>query len=91
VSYLQLHFRLQITRLRVSGHAKRAWVLLAVAVTANLALLAYYKYSNFFVSAWDQVSGADWQLSPILLPVYPDRVLVDTYQGLVTEYKSKWR
>ena len=84
----------QIARLRAAGRARRAFVLLAIAVTANLALLGYFKYANFFVSAWDQTTGAGWQLAPILLPIGISfftftqiTFLVDTYRGLVTEYK----
>jgi alginate O-acetyltransferase complex protein AlgI len=87
-------FGAQIARFRASGYARRAWLLLAIAVIANLGLLAYYKYANFFLSAWDQMTRADWQLSPILLPIGISfftftqiAFLVDTYRGLVTEYK----
>ncbi len=87
-------FGAQIARFRASGRSRRAWVLLAVAVTANLALLAEYKYANFFVSAWDEMTGANWQLAPILLPIGISfftftqiAFLVDTYRGIVAEYK----
>jgi alginate O-acetyltransferase complex protein AlgI len=84
----------QIARFRASDRTRRAWALLVVAVTANLALLAEYKYANFFVSAWDEVAGAHWQLAPLLLPIGISfftftqiAFLVDTYRGIVAEYK----
>ena len=87
-------FGAQIARFRAAGRVKRAWVLLAVAVTANLVLLAQFKYANFFISAWDQMTGANWQLGPVLLPIGISfftftqiTFLVDTYRGIVTEYK----
>ena len=87
-------FGAQIARFRAAGRVKGAWLLLTIAVTANLALLAQFKYANFFISAWDQMTGADWQLGPVLLPIGISfftftqiTFLVDTYRGIVTEYK----
>ena len=87
-------FGAQIAHFRAAGRGRRSALLLVIAVTANLALLAYFKYTDFFVSAWDQMTGADWQLAPILLPIGISfftftqiAFLVDTYRGLVTEYK----
>ncbi len=67
--------------------------LLLVAIAANLALLAYYKYANFFVSNINSVAGTDWELGQILLPLGISfftftqiAFLVDTYQGKVKEY-----
>ncbi len=67
--------------------------ILIFAITANLALLAYYKYANFFVSNVDAVLGTDWNFSNIILPLGISfftftqiAYLVDTYQGKVKEY-----
>jgi alginate O-acetyltransferase complex protein AlgI len=65
---------------------------LTVAVAANLATLAYFKYANFFVDSLRQSSGLDVQLAPIVLPIGISfftftqiAFLVDTYQGKVRE------
>lgn len=67
--------------------------LLIVAITANLALLAYYKYANFFINNINPALAADWNLGNIILPLGISfftftqiAFLVDTYQGKVKEY-----
>jgi len=67
--------------------------LLTVAITVNLALLAYYKYANFFVGNLNLLLGTDWNLTNIILPLGISfftftqiAFLVDTYRGEVKEY-----
>lgn len=66
---------------------------LAVAVTANLLLLGYYKYANFFLGNVGELTGIRLTLEPVLLPLGISfftftqiAYLVDTYQGKVKEY-----
>ena len=47
-------------------HKKHLFI---VAITANLLLLAYYKYANFFVSNINGVAGTQWGLGEIILPL----------------------
>jgi alginate O-acetyltransferase complex protein AlgI len=47
--------------------ARRAALVLGVA--GNLFALGYFKYANFFVEGVDRLSGAGFELSPILLPL----------------------
>jgi D-alanyl-lipoteichoic acid acyltransferase DltB (MBOAT superfamily) len=69
--------------------------ILTVAVTANLALLAYFKYANFFISNVNQAAGTDFiQPVNIILPIGISfytftqiAFLVDTYHGKVSEYR----
>ena len=68
------------------------WVL-AFAVTANLALLAYYKYANFFLQIAADVSGHTFGIGHVLLPLGISfftftqiAFLVDVYRGLAREY-----
>lgn len=49
------------------GRAKRAW--LAVGVALNLAALGYFKYANFFVDTVNAVTGTDFFLAKIALPL----------------------
>ena len=71
-----------------SGHA---W--LVAGVTANLLLLGYYKYANFFVSNVNAVFGTDWNIGQIVLPLGISfftftqiAYLVDARRGVACEY-----
>ena len=69
---------------------KQKSLLLAFCVAANLLLLAYFKYFNFFVEIWNQLAGSTAQLSvktvalPIGISFYTFQALsyvVDVYRG----------
>jgi alginate O-acetyltransferase complex protein AlgI len=47
-------------------NAKR-WLI--AGITANLLLLAYFKYANFFVDNLNLVLGARWDIGRVLLPI----------------------
>jgi alginate O-acetyltransferase complex protein AlgI len=68
-------------------------LVLTVAVTINLGLLAYYKYANFFVDNVNELLGFDWTLAHVILPLGISfftftqvAFLVDAYRGQVREY-----
>lgn len=46
--------------------AKR-WMVAGVA--ANLALLSYFKYANFFVDSLNQALGMQWDMARVILPI----------------------
>ena len=63
--------------------------LLTVAVVANIALLGYFKYADFFLSITNSLSGANYPLLHIVLPLGISfftftqiTFLVDVYRGL---------
>jgi len=56
-----------IWRHRSGASAARAFLITAIA--ANLALLGYYKYANFFVANWNAVSGSAWAIQVFALPL----------------------
>ncbi len=65
---------------------------LGLAVGVNLLLLIYFKYTNFFVETFNQVTG-DSLLYSVILPVgisfytfQQIMYLADTYKGKVTEH-----
>ncbi len=67
--------------------------LLITAITANLLLLGYYKYANFFLGNINAVAGSHLSLGNIILPLGISfftftqiAFLVDAYQGKVKEY-----
>jgi len=74
----------------VGGHAKRA---LVFAIGANLCLLAYFKYANFFLASFNELFGMDSSALDIILPLGISfftftqiAFLVDVYRGIAREY-----
>lgn len=68
--------------------------MLTVAVVANLLLLGYYKYADFFISSSNALFATEWPLLGIVLPIGISfftftqiAFLVDAYVGKVTEYR----
>ncbi|BAL25886.1 MBOAT family protein [Azoarcus sp. KH32C] len=67
---------------------------LTLAVAANLLLLAYYKYADFFVASLNAVTGGGIPLLGVILPIGISfftftqiAFLADAYAGKVTEYR----
>ncbi len=72
---------------------KRRMLLLTLAVTTDLALLAVFKYTDFFISTYDQLTGALAPLIHIVLPLGISfftftqiAFLVDVSRGIASEY-----
>jgi alginate O-acetyltransferase complex protein AlgI len=70
----------------------RRWLILGVG--ANLALLAYYKYANFFIDNLNLLLGQQWHFADVLLPIGISffsftqiAFLADTYQKGVRELR----
>ncbi|QSA96968.1 MBOAT family protein [Methylococcus sp. EFPC2] len=68
--------------------------LLTGAIAANLGLLGYYKYANFFVDNFNALFGSDVLLGQIVLPLGISfftftqiAFLVDAYRGEAKEYR----
>jgi D-alanyl-lipoteichoic acid acyltransferase DltB (MBOAT superfamily) len=75
------------------GASAKGRVFLAVGVAANLALLGYFKYANFFADNLQGIFPSLPKLDPILLPLgisfytfQQIAYLVDAYRGLTREY-----
>ncbi len=73
------------------GRTGKVW--LTCGVTANLLLLGYYKYANFFVSNVNAAFGTHWDIGQIVLPLGISfftftqiAYLVDVRRGVVCEY-----
>jgi len=67
-------------------------ILLAAAITANLLLLGYYKYADFFIVNWNLAFHAHVDPLHLILPLGISfftftqiAFLVDTYKGIATE------
>ena len=77
--------------IRGQGSAKSKR-LLVLAITANLLLLCYYKYANFFLDSINSIASSQLSLGEIILPLGISfftftqiAFLADTYQGKVKE------
>jgi alginate O-acetyltransferase complex protein AlgI len=71
--------------------ALRVWFV--IALCADLGLLAYFKYFNFFVDNANALIGANWAPARVILPIGISfftftqiAFLVDTYRKKVSEY-----
>ncbi len=82
-----------IARAHAAGAVLRSRRLLQLAIVANLVLLAYYKYANFFIGNLNAIAGTDWHFAQVILPLGISfftftqiAFLVDAWQGKVREY-----
>jgi len=80
-------------RLSLGTKSFKAKTVLSLSVAANLALLGYYKYANFFVENLNTLSGTSFHLQKIILPLGISfftftqiAYLVDAYRGETKEY-----
>lgn len=83
---------LAIDAVRAKGHARLTHWTLAGGVAGNLALLGYYKYADFFISNLDAVTGSEFSLLHLALPLGISfftftqiAFLVDAARGEATE------
>ncbi|CAH1073954.1 MBOAT family O-acyltransferase [Candidatus Nitrotoga sp. 1052] len=74
------------------GHVNRKKWILGLGIAADLGLLGYYKYANFFVENANTALNLGWQIEPIILPLGISfftftqiAFLVDAYRGEVKE------
>lgn len=81
-----------LSREHTLDHFRRKKWILGLGVAANLGLLGYYKYANFFIANTDTVLNLSLQIEPIILPLGISfftftqiAFLVDAYRGEVKE------
>jgi len=86
-------FGLWISRITNNKHSTLKKNILIAGIFSNLVLLAYYKYTNFFVDSINSVTAYNWEISEIILPLGISfftftqiAFLIDTFQGKVKEY-----
>lgn len=77
---------------RSSGEAKQSKTVLSIAIALNLALLGYFKYTNFFIGSFNQLFGGHIPTLDIILPLGISfftftqiAFLVDVYRGIARE------
>lgn len=52
-----------------AGHKRVAKTWMVAGVAANLALLSYFKYANFFVDNLNLALGVQWDMGRVILPI----------------------
>ena len=84
---------LAIVRADAAGRVRHKKRLLVFAIAANLGVLAYYKYANFFLDNLNTALGTAANLGEIILPLGISfftftqiAFLADAYQGKAREY-----
>ncbi|MDR1325670.1 MAG: hypothetical protein LBK00_06505 [Treponema sp.] len=84
-----------LSAIREAGTTTRAQskAALAIGVAANVALLGYYKYTDFFITNLNAIAHTDVALRYIVLPIGISfftfqliAFLVDSYHGLTKSY-----
>jgi len=86
-------FGMWIAKADVHGAAARKKHVFVCAISANLFLLGYFKYANFFLSGVNSLAGSHLSLGDIILPLGISfftftqiAFLADTYQRKAREY-----
>jgi alginate O-acetyltransferase complex protein AlgI len=64
---------------------------LAFGITANLCLLAYFKYANFFVDTINSLFSQGWTFEKVLLPLAISFFTFQQIAYLVDAYRNKVR
>jgi len=67
--------------------------LLAVGIALNLLAIGYFKYANFFVDGWNELTGYSFEVGSIVLPLAISfftfqqiAYLVDAHRGLINSH-----
>jgi len=68
-------------------HASR--LLMWLGVAANLCVLGYYKYANFFLDTIDALAGTSWQIEQIILPLAISFYTFQQIAWLVDSYSKR--
>jgi alginate O-acetyltransferase complex protein AlgI len=90
---VSIGFNFAIGRMLSRDDQQNTRGLFIFGVAVNIALLAYYKYTNFFVDNVNNVLGTRWDVGDIILPLAISfytftqiAYLVDAWRGNAREY-----
>lgn len=82
-----------LSTLETTDRSKQKKVILGIGVIVNLALIAYFKYANFFVDSFNNILPTDFIIPKIILPLAISfftfqqiAYLVDSYKGETKAY-----
>ena len=80
---------------RILVQLKDRWVL-GLGIAANLLVLGYYKYADFFIANVNSLTGLDYALAGVALPLAISfftfqqiSFLYDTYRGELAEWQAE--
>lgn len=83
---------ISLSKEHAHGYVKRKKWILGLGIAADLGLLGYYKYANFFVENANTVFNLGWHIETVILPLGISfftftqiAFLVDAYRGEVKE------
>lgn len=78
---------------KTASHPRLIKMLFATGILMDVALLCYYKYTDFFITNWNWIFCSNIALKHIVLPIGISfftfqliAFLVDSYRGLTEEY-----
>jgi len=78
---------------KIQGLSKRqvtsAKLLLSVVIAANVCVLGYCKYRNFFVGNFNAATGTEWPLAPFVLPLAISFSTLQQIAYLVESYRHR--
>jgi alginate O-acetyltransferase complex protein AlgI len=69
----------------------RGRIVLALGLAANLGVLGYYKYANFFVDTINAATGSGWRAAHVVLPLGISFFIFQKIAYLVDAYRGKTR
>lgn len=69
--------------------ARKSYTLLTFGVISNLVLLAYFKYTDFFIQNLNTILGLEWELQKIVLPLAISFFTFQQIAYLVDSYQNK--
>jgi D-alanyl-lipoteichoic acid acyltransferase DltB (MBOAT superfamily) len=72
-------------------HARSRFWLTTVGIALNLTLLGYYKYAHFFVETFDALTGAQFVLGQVILPLGISFFTFEQIGYLVDAYGNRAR
>ena len=62
---------------------------LIISILLNLSSLLYFKYTNFFIKSWMDISGQNFQLFDIFLPIGISFFTFQTISYIIDVYKAE--
>ena len=92
LSSIVVNFQIGLSLSRQHGNSPSR-LLLGLGIAANLCLIGYYKYANFFLDNMNLVLGSEYYLGKVILPLgisfftfQQIAYLMDAYRGETKEY-----
>ena len=86
-----VNFLLARTMVHSRRKSHQRFTLLTIGVVFNLSLLGYFKYANFLLSSFGEISGASYTLATITLPLAISFYTFQQISYLVDVWRNKGR